>query len=268
MTFNINTQDSPVDPQKPIDAEQKQKKKRFHSLFQRSSRVPEIVMLSNTIPARTAAFATNEILHMILSNVPINHYASIRRVSKTWNKVVTKIGYHVNPDRVHTSDVRTGVTYSYPEYAAADPIIFNPIFTLLKRSRNQTRSYPSEHYNVCFSVDCAFQSPTFRQLAQQFLTSPPITQVALTVLPVEHGSGSDRHVSTLRVRDGIRFRDLAEALRQLNLDAGTVRLREKCKGHLVRVHFVCTSDGPLKTPRLAWRMRLGKHKWDRLLGYQ
>ena len=60
MAFNMNTQDSPVESQTSIDSEKKkQKKKKFHSIFQRSSRTPEIVSdAAHAILTRPAAECT------------------------------------------------------------------------------------------------------------------------------------------------------------------------------------------------------------------
>ena len=41
-------------------------------------------------PAGTKVFATTELVHEILSQIPVEHLASARRVSKTWNTVVQK----------------------------------------------------------------------------------------------------------------------------------------------------------------------------------
>jgi hypothetical protein len=260
MDSNMNTQDSPVDPQRPIDSEQKQKKKRFHSIFQRYSRAPEIVMPNdedNTIPARTAAFATNEILHLILSNVPVKHYVSVRRVSRTWNTVVTKIGYYITPINIQIS--ATNWPYQYPEYAATTPIAFNPIFG---RGRPPKPTRPSrEHYGARFQVDCLLYTRTLRKLGDQFLTNPPITHLALTAFPSVPGGAS----SMMTVRDGIRLRDLADALdvfRKLNRGGDVSLLRklalsvaglsqgdyEKHKGYSVGIHLFCVKGEGRREP--------------------
>jgi hypothetical protein len=262
MAFNMNTQDSPVESQTSIDSEKKkQKKKKFHSIFQRSSRTPEIVMLNdednNTIPARTAAFATNEILHLILSNVSVNHYASIRRVSKTWNKVVTKIGYYITPINIQIS--APNWPYQYPEYAATIPIVFNPIFG---RGRPPKPTRPSrEHYEARFQVDCLLYTRTLRKLGVQFLTNPPITHLALAAFPSVPGGAS----SMMIVRDGIRLRDLAAALdtfvklnrggdvslfRKLGLSVAGLNQGdyEKWKGYSVGVHLFCVKGEGRREP--------------------
>lgn len=47
--------------------------------------------------AMDAVMQTNELLHLIIAEVPLEYRTSIRRVSKTWQAAVAKIGYTLQP---------------------------------------------------------------------------------------------------------------------------------------------------------------------------
>lgn len=144
IALNMHTQDrcmglyespesSSSSPKEKKEKQVEKKKKRrfpmFHSKPRPSSRASEHDPLrdqdKNTIPARAAVFSTNELLYEILSKVPLNHFASLRRVSKTWNSVVDQIGYCVEPARFHAGP--------FPEYPETIPITFNPFFGRLRQ---------------------------------------------------------------------------------------------------------------------------------------
>ena len=91
-----------------------------------------------------------------------------------------------------------------------------------------------------------------RKYGYQFITNPPITQLALSVFPVMPNGA----VSMLKLRDGIRLRDLAEALDAFckldrGKDAGVLRKfmftvadlsqkdYEKCNGYTVGANLFC-----------------------------
>ena len=102
------------------------------------------------IPARTKVFATTELVYEILSHIPVGRLASARRVSKKWNTVIQKIGYHIDPVRVHTNSPNW--PDSWPEYPDTVPIVFNPLF-----GRRPIYKSPSrEDYVAFFQVDHLF----------------------------------------------------------------------------------------------------------------
>lgn len=202
----------------------------------------------NIALARTEVFATTELVYEILSHIPVERLASARRVSKEWNTVVRKLGYYIDPVRVHTKS--PNCPYSYPEYSDTVTIICNPLFGRYKKPKPAKPS--REHYAIHFQIDTLFVGAAMRKHGHQFLTNPPITQLALSVFPVVPGGAN----SMLKVRDGIRLRDLAEALDafcKLNRgsDAGVLRKfmftvadlsqkdYEKCNGYTVGAHLSC-----------------------------
>jgi hypothetical protein len=75
--------------------------------------------------AATAVFTTNELLYQILLHIPREQLITVRRVSATWNKVASKIGYHIVPytpaeDRVHE--------HPTPHYPASVAVKIHPVF--------------------------------------------------------------------------------------------------------------------------------------------
>jgi hypothetical protein len=48
-----------------------------------------------TFKAATAAFNTNELLHLIIAEVPPEYRIPLLRVSKTWQAAVVKLGYAI-----------------------------------------------------------------------------------------------------------------------------------------------------------------------------
>jgi len=70
----------------------------------------------------TVALETNELLHNILSELPIELRVRVRRVSKTWNLVISKLGYCIDPTASYHSEY-----YEFPRYSAHLNIRPNPI---------------------------------------------------------------------------------------------------------------------------------------------
>lgn len=251
-------------PESPSSTKENEKEKRHYALFHRktqpSLRASEHDLLgdqdNNTAPARTAVFNTNELLYEILSKVPLNHFASLRRVSKTWNSVVDQVGYFVEPVRFRTD--------SFPEYSETISFTFNPVFGRLP----QKPTRPSrEHYAAHYQVDHLFPTHNLRRLGplgDQFLTNPPITHLKLTAYPAAS--------SLLKVQDGNRLRDLAEALDAVpapnrrgkfgmfRRTAWTfvdfeMEHHEKCGGCVVGVHLHCVKrESPRRSNSLSTRI--------------
>ena len=106
----------------------------------------------------------------------MRHFASLRRVCKTWHSVVHDIGYFVAPERVYDD-----CEFPLPAYSAPTHISFNPILplTLVKRGRH-CKWGPYDKIQIDVDVDSNFNSPILFNAGHEFFTSPPITQVALT----------------------------------------------------------------------------------------
>lgn len=153
-------------------------------------------------PARTAAFATNELLCLILSNVP--NAANLIRVSKIWNSVTRNdIGYHTQPVNAIANSPMFSPVYTRSVSGLID---FNPIIHCwCDRWSNRLQTW-----TMVFRVDNYYPSVLHR-FGQQYLTSPPITHLSFTV-----SNGYKGVLASLRVKDGIRLRDVAEFLDKLH----------------------------------------------------
>lgn len=150
--------------------------------------------------AAAATLNTNELLHHIISAVPIEHWAALRRVSNTWNLVVSKIGYKVDPIRLDFCGCH--FCPDKPIYPAHVALEINPVFDSSTELANET----SQRYYVWFSEKANLAELT--TLEHEFITDPPITQVGM----MNQGG------ATLRVREGIRVGDLLEYFAKMNPD--------------------------------------------------
>lgn len=52
------------------------------------------------LPATTSVLNTNELLHLILTEVPFEHRVNLRRVSRVWSKAVSKVGFVLEPVQI------------------------------------------------------------------------------------------------------------------------------------------------------------------------
>lgn len=152
--------------------------------------------------AATAVLDTNELLHQILSHIPIEDFFRIRRVSKTWNKVASDIGYHLDPVRV--CDEADSRYPSLPMYACEVPITFNPVFYV---GPSPSDDGSPKFYYLYLMYDGYFDLDLAR--SNEFLTNPPVTLVSLSI------RDPWKPVAMLRVRDGIRLRHLVKVIRKI-----------------------------------------------------
>lgn len=111
-----------------------------------------------------------------------------------------------------------------------------------------------EPHCVDLFLDCKFRSPFFTKFGDQFLTSPPITQIRLSRIPFEDGSES----AVLRMSDGITFRDLEKTVRRLGVLDDNVRCsRRTCLRHWLGLSFCCSKGARMGPVQGWWRMELG-----------
>jgi hypothetical protein len=165
-------------------------------------------------PARTAAFATNELLCLILSNVP--NAANLIRVSKIWNSVLRNdIRYHTQPVNAIANN-----PMSIPMYprSVSGRIDFNPIIHCWCDRRRNMWSNQLQTWTMVFRVDNYYPSVLHR-FGNQYLTNPPITHLSFMA-----SHGFKGALASLRVKDGIRLRDVAEVLDKLRQS-----VPEKCR---------------------------------------
>jgi hypothetical protein len=146
--------------------------------------------------ARAAVFGTNELVHHILLQLPVEDRERARRVSKTFNHVITKLGYAIQPADSHIKNYD-----EYPIYPNRLNIRLNPIMT----KDGPLTCPPSSGFTRMTTVRVPWRyAPELRE----FLTYPPITQVSVRYRPLAYSA-------TIRVRDGVRVEDVVEVLEKM-----------------------------------------------------
>jgi hypothetical protein len=168
-------------------------------------------------PAFKAMFETNEMLEHILSCVLVEHRDAIRRVSKAWNMTLLKLGSVLNPiDNRIFGNIKA--SYRIDEHIRYNPIVVD--------TRVRGPAFETPRMNLYFQplvdegggvklLDTANRS-LFLGREQEFITSPPITNVDL-VMPSFDGDAR----GTMKVRDGIRIGQLVEVLNKMAVYALT-----------------------------------------------
>jgi hypothetical protein len=155
-----------------------------------------------------AVLDTNELLHMIFSEVPREHRVSLRRVSKNWQAAIEKIGYVFQPadhsPRYHQDDPR-------PLYVSQTIFKSNPVFHDRLSSMGRPANLASPGYRIeCRYLESSRSVPHWVSVAKlkenghQFITDPPLTE-----LQVRTGGILVPKVR-LQVDGGIRLKDLLE----------------------------------------------------------
>lgn len=173
--------------------------------------------------AVSAALGITELLLLIVSAVPLHKQTSIRRVSKSCQAAIEKVGHTIDP-------VGYGFfRYYYHKY------LRNPNLPLyspdLQLSHNQALRYLSGnttsvvrlHHWGCildFAYDQGSTRPAHGGRDNEFITNPPITQMVLCA-----GQDDDALVANLRVPGGIKIGDLKHCLSKLVAEEV---LGEKC----------------------------------------
>ena len=147
-------------------------------------------------PAKSVVFNTNELLHHILLQLPVEDREKARRVSKTFNHVITKLGYAVYPAATHANNYD-----EYPIYPNSMNIRLNPIMT-----QDELLTTPlSSGFKRMTTVRVPWRYATH---LREFLTYPPIVQVSVRYRPLPN-------VAVIRVRDGVRVEDIVEVLAKM-----------------------------------------------------
>ena len=163
----------------------------------------------------------------------MKHFASLLRVSKTWNSVVKDIGYHVKPIKVF-DDYRQSLSL-YPDNVCID---FNPIVDC---THGPYKSIPhAGGWAMHFRLKHGLYSPVLVTSGDQFLTNPPVTQITLSY-------GGGQAVAMLRVSDGIRLRDVTEAGFKLGETIQNYQSHWHCrKNNFLIARIFCARSGSLK----------------------
>jgi hypothetical protein len=175
-----------------------------------------------TFEAATAALDTSELLHLIIAEVPRENRTSLRSVSKNWQAAVLKLG--------HVIDL---VEDGYDGYRQRPelPVYYLPEKSLKCNDTNLGIQCWTATVNfVCFDCACHCDGHTVMKVEiffdpdkisgtpgsleweNEFITDPPITQVYVEGTFLYR---PESEFATLRVRGGIRVRDLRECFEEM-----------------------------------------------------
>jgi hypothetical protein len=144
--------------------------------------------------AATAVFETNELLHHILLQLPFEFRVRVRRISKIWNHVISKLGYHVDPIAIYHDEYVQSAMHAPGADIRLNPILKGEIITIYNwpiTNDTQTASVPDRS--------------TYSANLREFLTVPPITEVMFYYR--FHG-----YSAVMQKRDGVRVGDMVETL--------------------------------------------------------
>jgi hypothetical protein len=132
-------------------------------------------------PAVAAVLQTNELLHLIIAEVPREHRTSIRRVSKAWKLAVEKIGYAFDYLRHTLSDVFACRDPLSPLHPCHMGFRFHPV--LMEREHHPTWIYIGRdgegekklHYGIFWTMN-KIDFSKWAGLEREFVVSPPVTE--------------------------------------------------------------------------------------------
>jgi hypothetical protein len=169
--------------------------------------------------AATAALDTNELLHLIIAELPREQRCSLRRVSKNWQAAVVKLGYATEP-----LEYKNVKDTDPPEYWPGKALVFNrsnPWIACYTRQWDDDNydddgiffaSCPRIHASICFDPYGISDTPYAVKRELEFVTDPPVTQMEAVV-----GAHDPKTAQTTMIirSGGIRVRDLRECFERM-----------------------------------------------------
>jgi hypothetical protein len=158
------------------------------------------ITTSTVSKAMTAVFDTNELMHLIIKAVPTEHRTSLLRVSKAWKAAILKLGHVLGPTGYECCFLMGASHPGVPLYRSVTPFKFNR--AIFNYTSNASRGVSNTYTTL--TPQPYWDAADLAMLGHEFVTDPPITQLALS-----DGGG---HVASLRVPGGIRVGDLLEYL--------------------------------------------------------
>jgi hypothetical protein len=154
-------------------------------------------------PAVAAVLQTNELLHLVIGEVPLKHRTSIRRVSKAWQAAVTKIGYTLQP----VAQDRTNI----PIYSSSQSLVVNDANLMISCFQASGCTADSTVYEFQLMPCRPSGFPKIAELEGEFLTDPPVTQAKLKF------AGYLVESTILSVHGGIRIEDVKKYFERIGL---------------------------------------------------
>lgn len=155
-----------------------------------------------------------ELLLLIIAEVPLDCRTSIRRVSKTWQAAVEKVGHTLDP-------VSYGFFRYYDHKYLRNPnlplyppeIELSPNLALGCHGTKTSLGLRLQHWS--YALDFAYDwgspgRPGHIGRDHEFTTNPPVTQLVLSA-----GQDDDARVANLRVPGGIEIGDLRHYLSKM-----------------------------------------------------
>ena len=187
------------------------------------------------LEAATAALDTNELLHLIIAEVPREDRTSIRRVSKAWQAAIEKLGHALDPveDRFDGFRQRPELPVCYlfgetmyergkqlkcnESHPVIDCWTENVKFACVQSNCN-CDDFSGMKTDIFFDPDRVSGTPESLERENEFITDPPITQVHVTAKVIDAFDRNSRQRIALRMRGGIRVRDLRECFEGMKGD--------------------------------------------------
>jgi hypothetical protein len=166
--------------------------------------------------AVSAVFGVTELLLLIVSAVPLEERTWIRRVSKSWQAAIERVGHALEPIGYH--QCRFGGTW-----VGFEPAYQTQYYMSFNVRCLGSRRYPAQAASPSFKTSVTTESLNLSKMEdttkcrRKFITIPPITQVVMSARSGEDGAFEDGRVAILRVRGGIRVEDVLEYFKKLKL---------------------------------------------------
>lgn len=189
----------------------------------------EVPTMAPTSQVATRVFETNELLSLILSQVRGD---AVRRVSKTWNSVVSDLVCRLNHHRIDPYPCVQNQVLKHPgpHYPWHVKFRVNPIFEhSFKRVLYEQRRRPQQPRQHPRFTRRARPAPSNAMLhflglkdvknilklqdrGEQFLTSPPVTELDLGLhIAPKYNPSANILARTMRQPGGIKIKHLLEA---------------------------------------------------------
>jgi hypothetical protein len=156
------------------------------------------------VGASNKVLQTNELLQMILAKLPQGERTSLRRVSKTWQGAVEKIGHAVEPSEYEPSrdDRMCDLPMHSPQITFKHNLAFYSTPAWMDLS-SRVPQLGGRIWCQCLSFHPLQAVAQLAELENGFITDPPITQAKI------HSRNTALDV-LLQIPEGIRIRDLVK----------------------------------------------------------